>query len=1023
MNKRTLTSFAVIISLLTGLIYSCNTPSGKDQLKEGFITPPDSARPGVYWYFMDGNLDRDAMTADLESMKKAGIGYVLFLEVNVGVPRGTVDFLSEEWQELYKHAVNEAERLGIRLILGSGPGWAGSGGPWVTPEQSMSHMVATDTTVTGPSVFNAYLSVPVPRTPFFGEGSLTPKLKQIRDNWFKDVVTLAFPAEDVPLIIDRADEKALYYRAPFTSVEGVLPYIPSKAVYDAKKGKPINQSQIIDISAYLESDGRLNWTVPAGKWTIMRFGLRNNGAVTRPAPDPGLGFESDKFDTASFDAHYDAYVGKLIKKVNPSKNKNAAGWTMIHIDSWEMGSQNWSPNFREEFMKRRGYDPEPLLPVYTGLAIRSIELSERFLWDVRQTSNELIVENHAKRFKDLGKRNNFRLSIEPYDMNPAADLDLGGVADVPMCEFWSDGFGYNSSFSCIEATSLAHTSGLPVVAAEAFTAESSEAWKKYPGNMKDQGDWAFCMGINRIIYHTFAHKPFPDKYRPGMTMGPYGVHWDRGQTWWPMAEAYHKYIARCQFVLSQGKAVSDILYLTPEGAPQVFLPPVSAVDGKVNLPDKKGYSFDGCSPTFLMKNATVKDGNLVLNGGASYKILVLPQIETMTPQLLEKLLTLVQSGATIVGNPPVKSPSLYKFPWCDDEVKRLSGLIWGSNEMPGELTLRTNGKGKIWCGGNLAQAESFNSEGNDSLRLYPEYETIKQLLKNAGVNEDFASSGSIRYTHRALTERDVYFISNRTDIPVTETCFFRDGSANAEIWNPVTGEINSINSNSAIGGISTLNVKFEPHQSFFIVFYHNEKEGKANASGAVNFNEKVPFITLEGEWNVAFDTVWGGPAHVVFDKLTDWTQRLENGIKYYSGRAVYTKSFDLPENKATDNNSDYFLDLGKLKNLGRVKLNGRDLGVIWTEPWQVKITGELRPKGNKLEIEVANLWINRLIGDENEPWDGVADGKWPDWLLNGTKRESKRFTFTTHHFYKKDDPLQESGLIGPVKILFVNRLP
>ena len=443
MNKRTLTSFAVIIILLTGLIYSCNTPSGKDQLKEGFITPPDSARPGVYWYFMDGNLDRDAMTADLESMKKVGIGYVLFLEVNVGVPRGKVDFLSEEWQELYKHAVNEAERLGIRVILGSGPGWAGSGGPWVTPEQSMSHMVATDTTVTGPSVFNAYLSVPLPRTPFFGEGSLTPKLKEIRDNWYKDVVTLAFPSEDVPLIIDRADEKALYYRAPFTSVEGVLPYIPSKAVYDAKKGKPINQSQIIDISAYLESDGRLNWTVPAGKWTIMRFGLRNNGAVTRPAPDPGLGFESDKFDTASFDAHYDAYVGKLIKKVKPSKNKNGAGWTMIHIDSWEMGSQNWSPNFREEFMKRRGYDPEPLLPVYTGLAIRSIELSERFLWDVRQTSNELIVENHAKRFKDLGKRNNFRLSIEPYDMNPAADLDLGGVADVPMCEFWSDGFGYN----------------------------------------------------------------------------------------------------------------------------------------------------------------------------------------------------------------------------------------------------------------------------------------------------------------------------------------------------------------------------------------------------------------------------------------------------------------------------------------------------------------------------------------------------------------------------------------------------
>ena len=360
---------------------------------------------------------------------------------------------------------------------------------------------------------------------------------------------------------------------------------------------------------------RLNWNIPAGKWTIMRFGKRNNGAVTRPAPAPGLGFEADKFDTASFNAHYNTYIGKLINKVQPGISKTGGGWTMIHIDSWEMGAQNWSPDFREQFIKRRGYDPLLYLPVYTGRIVNSLEMSERFLWDIRQTSSELIVENHAGQFKKLGRRNGFRLSIEPYDMNPSADLDLGGVADVPMCEFWSDGFGFNSAFSCIEATSIAHVAGLPVVASESFTADSPEAWKKYPGNMKNQGDWAFCMGINRFFYHTFAHKPLPDKYRPGMTMGPYGVHWDRGQTWWPMAEAYHKYITRCQFVLSQGKAVADILYLTPEGAPQVFLPPKSALEGTSVMPDKKGYSFDGCSPVFLMKNAAVKDNRIVFPGG------------------------------------------------------------------------------------------------------------------------------------------------------------------------------------------------------------------------------------------------------------------------------------------------------------------------------------------------------------------------------------------------------------------------
>ena len=179
-----------------------------------------------------------------------------------------------------------------------------------------------------------------------------------------------------------------------------------------------------------------------------------------------------------------------------------------------------------------------------------------------------------------------------------------------MCEFWSDGFGFNSSFSCIEATSIAHIAGFLLLQRKHLLL-ISEAWKKYPGNMKNQGDWAFCMGINRFIYHTFAHKPLPDKYRPGMTMGPYGVHWDRGQTWWPMAEAYHKYITRCQYILSQGKAVADILYLTPEGAPQVFLPPCLHLKAHAVMPDKKGYSFDGCSPMYLIKYATVKDKNSI----------------------------------------------------------------------------------------------------------------------------------------------------------------------------------------------------------------------------------------------------------------------------------------------------------------------------------------------------------------------------------------------------------------------------
>ncbi|HUX97128.1 MAG TPA: glycosyl hydrolase [Bacteroidales bacterium] len=1002
------------IIVLSFLFFSCSNKSAEDSLKVGFLNPPDSARPGVYWYFMDGNLNREAMTADLESMKRAGIGYVLFLEVNVGIPRGKVDFLSEEWQELYKHAVREAERLGIKIILGSGPGWAGSGGPWVTPGKSMTHLVATDTTIQGPGKFNGKLKVPQNKKPFFGEGSLTPGLKKIRDDWYEDVFVLAFPEKGDGKRIEDTDEKALYYRAPYTSQPGVLPYIVSSAYNNESKDSAIDPESVVQIVGRLHKDGILEWEVPPGKWTIMRFARRNNGAVTRPAPEPGLGFEADKFDTASFDSHYDTYVGKLIRKVKPAKDKSGGGWTMIHIDSWEMGAQNWSPHFRSEFKKRRGYDPLPFLPVYTGRIVGSREISERFLWDLRQTANELIIGNHAGRFKELGRREGFRLSIEPYDMNPAADLDLGAVADIPMCEFWTDGLGFNSSFSCIEATSVAHVKGLPVVAAEAFTADSPEAWKKYPGNMKNQGDWAFCMGINRFIYHTFAHKPLPDKYRPGMTMGPYGVHWDRGQTWWNMSDGYHKYVTRCQYVLSQGSTVTDILYLAPEGAPQVFLPPPTALEGTSVMPDKKGYSFDGCSPRFLVENAKTDNGKIVFPGGGSYSIMILPQVETMTPELLSKIKSLVNEGAVIVGNPPLKSPSMVNYPDCDRQVAILTEEIWGTGKLPAEFQKRDYGKGEIWCGEKILSKFNTGFQLKDSLNIYPDYQITVSLLENSGLNQDFTSSGSIRYIHRSLSDREIYFISNRTDSTIYDDCNFRNGSVNAEIWDPLTGNINSADVISDKNSY-TLKIRLEPYQSYFVVFYHGRKNDK---NQTINFSEGKVLSTLDGPWNVTFDTTWGGPENVVFETLSDWSANSDEGIRYYSGTALYSIKFKPVENADLNENSRYYLNLGKVRNLARIRLNGNDLGVVWTAPWQVEITGDFMKNENLLEIEVANLWINRLIGDEKEPWDGITDGKWPEWLVSGIERNSKRFTFTTHRYYKKEDPLYESGLLGPVRIIY-----
>lgn len=474
--------------ILFSVLFSCNGRERKDDigvLKEQFLGPPEDARPGVYWYFMDGNLSKEGMTADLESMKQAGIGSVLFLEVNVGVPRGNVDFLSEEWKTLFAHAVHECERLGIEMTLGVGPGWTGSGGPWVKPSQSMQHLVSSSIGIDGGEKKQITLPVPLPKRPFFGEGGLTPELRKEWMDFYEDVAVLAFPSTDTSTVAD-IDEKALYYRAPYTSQPGVKQYLPSLSDYPVLPTRAVvAKNGIVDLTDRLGADGKLSWDAPKGKWTIMRFGRRNNGAVTRPAPLPGLGFECDKFDTTAFNDHLREFTGKLLHAIGPRNTSSTGGLTMLHMDSWEMGAQNWTTGFRDEFKKRRGYDPLLFYPVYAGKIVESLEVSERFLWDLRQTSQELIVEYHAKHLKKYSHRNGFGLSIEPYDMNPAADMELGSVADVPMCEFWSPG-GYNSSFSCIQAASIAHVNGQSVVAAEAFTAV--DGWKQHPASMKAQSD-------------------------------------------------------------------------------------------------------------------------------------------------------------------------------------------------------------------------------------------------------------------------------------------------------------------------------------------------------------------------------------------------------------------------------------------------------------------------------------------------------------------------------------------------------
>ncbi|MGL4943326.1 MAG: glycosyl hydrolase [Thermoguttaceae bacterium] len=979
-----------------------------DQLAAGFAAPPDYAKPGVYWYFMDGNMNAEAMTKDLESMKKVGIAHLIFLEVNIGIPRGKVDMLSEQWLKLWAHAVAECERLGIEITLGIGPGWTGSGGPWVKPEDSMQHLVASTTQVTGTGLQTISLPTPPPKRPYFGEGTLSPELKSKWLDFYEDVAVLAFPTPKQNTPIADIDEKALYYRAPYSSVPGVRPFFETKSEYTKSPNDSVVAAEsILVLTDKMKPDGTLTWDVPAGDWTVMRFGRRNNGAVTRPAPIPGLGFECSKFDADSLDRHLDSFVRKMFAAIGKDQFADTTGGLkMIHMDSWEMGAQNWSPAFRAEFEKRRGYDPLPYFPAYAGVVVNSAEQSERFLWDLRTTAQELVFENHAQKVHKFGHEHGLGLSIEPYDMNPTCDIELAMQGDVPMAEFWGDGCGFDTAFGAAEATSASHLLGQPVVPAEAFTSYKNDGWQQNPSGMKNQTDWAFAAGINRFVFHTFQHQPLDDSLKPGMTMAIHGAHWNRNQTWWDLVPAYHDYVSRSQFLLQQGRTVADLLLLVPEGAPHVFRPPTSLMSGDPTMPDRRGYNFDACPPSFLA-HAKVENGNIVFPSGATYRVLGLPVVETMTPELLTQIARLVAGGATVIGVPPKKSPSLENFPQCDERVAQLTKTIWQRDTIPDTLTETASGRGRIfWDKTLLTQNEN----------LYPNYDYLRTVMEKLGVPEDFFTvmSDTLRYTHRTSKDWDIYFVSNRTGAPVETDCLFR---LNADIrhkpaaflWDANTGERRVLNTGwvtSAATGktlVMSPQMQFAPHQSFFVVF---PKDAKASHAMRDNFPKSTELETLGGAWNVAFDPQWGGPENVVFDSLLDWTTHSDSGVKYYSGKATYTKKFSLsPEAKAklAEGESWIYLDLGRVENMASVRLNGKELGVVWSAPWRVDVTDALNETDNVLEITVANLWCNRVIGDEIAVAESGAS--------------AKTYTFSMVKFFTKDSPLFPSGLLGPVTLV------
>ena len=946
----------------------------EDKLSSQFRRPPDAARPWVYWFWLDGNLTREGITADLEAMQRVGVGGVLIMEVDQNIPKGPVRFGSPEWRKLFQHVVAEAERLGLEVSMNNDAGWCGSGGPWVTPEHAMQKLVWTETDVEGPRRFEGVL----------------PRPEAVAD-FYRDAAVLAFPTppggKDPNMLarIARIDAKNMNYRRNRAPRDNNLSPQASYPVVSAEVVVPRNR--VVDLSARLDKDGRATWDVPAGRWTLMRFGYTPTGKDNHPAPVEGRGLECDKLSKEAVGEHFAGLMGKLIEDVG-----SAAGRTLTstHIDSWEVHSQNWTPLFREEFQRRRGYDLLTMLPAMTGRIIDNLEVSERFLWDVRKTIGEMVLDNYADHIRELAARHGMKLSIEAYDDGPFDDLSYAGRADVPMGEFWmkSDYYFNTRMQTCRAMASAAHTYGKPICGAEAFTAFTEQArWINHPFSLKALGDEAFCEGVNRFVFHRYAHQPWLDR-KPGMTMGKWGIHYERTQTWWELSRPWHEYLARCNFMLRQGLYVADICYLQTEGVP----------NGATHVA-RTAYEFDACSPEVVLTRMSVRDGRLVLPDGMSYRILVLPPCEKMTPELLDKIKELVAAGATVVGPRPNGSPSLVDYPRCDEKVRQLAAELWGEeNGKPeGEHVF---GLGKVIWG-----------------------KTPDAVLAEQGVTPDFqceAKDGvaEVRYIHRTVNGDEVYFIACAAEKPIAASCTFRVAGKRPEFWRPDTGRIERVADFERFEGRTRIPIRFDPCGSVFVVFRPENSPAPTHDAEPVEL-KKVAELT--GPWTLHFPAGSGAPERVVADKLQSWSECPEAGVKYFSGTAVYEKSFQLPED-AIGAGRRVYLDLGRVAVIAEVKLNGKELGILWKPPFRVDATGVLKPGENTLQVKVTNLWPNRLIGDEQLPPDSERKStgrlpEWPQWLLDGRPSPTGRRAFTTWNHWRKDSPLLESGLLGPVRIL------
>ncbi|HTY61826.1 MAG TPA: glycosyl hydrolase [Acidobacteriota bacterium] len=1115
------------IACVAVLLAACSVQAqnAADPLESGFQDPPDSAKPRVWWHWMNGNITKEGIKLDLEWMKRIGIGGFQNFDAALATPQVVekrLVYMTPEWKDAFRYAATLADQLGLEMAIAGSPGWSETGGPWVPPAQAMKKLVWSETVIEGGKPFTGKLPKPpsttgpfqnIPRAAGFNIGGgkpaplpeyyadsiviafplaywdtpmaeLHPKitssggrfdLAALTDGDFAKTSSLpvappgkkawiqfefakpqaicaitlatgraagmfetAAPGGEVKRELEAGDDgvqfkviatipgggvgsrtvafpavTAKFFRVAFTSPKPTsAPKSDDTALEGSFAPQPTNAHRIAelvlhtaarvhrfeekagfavatdltdsptpaappsvglakwgfeDLTSRMRPDGSLDWTPEDGRWIVFRMGFSLTGARNSPASPEATGLEVDKLSRTFVKTYLDNYLGSYKSILGDLMGKR--GLQYVITDSWEAGVQNWTDNMISEFMQRRGYDMRPWLPVLTGRVMGSSEQSDRFLWDFRKTIAELTAQYHygqiSASLHELGM-GRYSESHESGRAFIADGMEVKQGADIPMSAYWtqrsSEGVeqaGYNADVR--ESASVAHIYGQNLVAAESLTAGSG-AWAWSPEMLKPTADIEMAMGLNRFVIHTSVHQPVSDRI-PGLSLGPFGQWFTRHETWAEQAKPWISYLARSSFMLQQGTFAADILYFYGEDSN------ITALFSQKAPAIPAGYNFDYLNADALVNRLSVTNGWITTESGMAYRVLVLdPRCRTMSLPVLRKIRDMVRQGAIIVGAKPAATPSLGDLP---QEFQNIANEVWGTGD--GE---HPYGSGKTYPDRTVADVLN-------ELHLPPDFEYSKP-------------QGDTRmlFVHRKLPGGgDIYWVNNRNARAETIDATFRPMglvSLAPELWHPDTGKIEPVSYRKE-GGRITVPLRLDPNDAVFVVF----------RKPADQQNIPVPVETaiaaIEGPWDVGFQPDRGAPQKITLSELSSWAENADIGVKYFSGTGTYTKTIQAPADWFSGR-SRLWLDLGSVKNLAEVMVNGKSLGIVWKAPFRIDVTDALKPGTNALEIRVTNLWVNRLIGDAQP-------------------HVAKKYTYTTQQFYRANSPLAPSGLLGPVRIL------